>query len=324
VIRSPLARLRSIKLKISILIVTAIAITAATSQIGFRLGWPVWARPLVATAITLVLVRELARGLTSPLRDMEQVATDMAAGHHARRVSTHSVDEIGRLAAAFNTMTAELEATDRLRRDFVANAAHELRTPIAALQAQIENAVDGVTALDNVALTAMHAQVSRLGRLVSDLLDLSRLEAGVAPIRRAEVKVAELVEAAIDAAAIDPPPTVTIPDPDLTAMLDGDRIVQVLVNLLDNARRHGSPNVELTVVAVNDRVRFIVDDDGPGVPLGEETRIFDRFVQTASTSGAGSGLGLTIVKWIVELHDGAVTVEPHAPRGARFVADLPR
>jgi two-component system, OmpR family, sensor histidine kinase BaeS len=320
-IGTPLARLRSIKLKISIIIVLAIAVTAATSQIGFRLGWPVWIRPFVATAILMVLVQWLAFGLTRPLREMETVASDMARGEHARRIVTESVDEIGRLAAAFNTMTAELEATDRLRRDLVANAAHELRTPIAALQATIENAVDGITELDDRGLAAMHAQVARLGRLVNDLLDLSRLEAGVAPLRIGDAKVAELVDAALDAVAIDPPPAVLLTDSDLVARVDADRIVQVLVNLLDNAARHGGDRIELAVTASAGMLRITVDDDGPGIAPGHERLIFERFAQIDG-GGGGSGLGLTIVRWIAELHGGSVCAESRVA-GARFVVELP-
>src|SRR5207244_9781059 len=126
----------------------------------------------------------LARGMTSPLREMADATEAMARGDFSQRVRATSRDEIGRLAASFNQMAAELAETDRVRRDLVANVSHELRTPITALQAKLENLVDGVEDPDPQTFRTMLAQVERLGRLVTQLLDLSRLESGRSEERR--------------------------------------------------------------------------------------------------------------------------------------------
>src|SRR5207249_5983559 len=145
----------------------------------------------------MVFVRFLARGMTSPLREMADAATEMATGNYERRVHATSRDEVGELARAFNEMAAELAATDRVRRDLVANVSHELRTPITALQAVLENLVDGVGKADPETLRTMLAQVERLGRLVQQLLDLSRLESGTLPLDRDLFDVRPMIEHAI-------------------------------------------------------------------------------------------------------------------------------
>src|SRR5207244_8531188 len=129
-------------------------------------------------------VRFLARGVTSPLREMAEAASEMAKGNYDIRVYSLKRDEVGELARAFNQMAAELAETDRVRRDLVANVSHELRTPITALQAVLENLVDGVEDPDPQTFRTMLAQVERLGRLVTQLLDLSRLESGRSEERR--------------------------------------------------------------------------------------------------------------------------------------------
>ena len=125
----PLDRIRSIKTKMSIVIVAAVAVTAATSTIGFRLGVPLLLGPIISASLALAMVQFLAHGMTRPLRAMANAAPSMARGDYSLRVHTTSVDEVGRLADAFNHMAAELAETDRQRRDLVANVSHELRTP---------------------------------------------------------------------------------------------------------------------------------------------------------------------------------------------------
>ena len=131
----------------------------------------------------LAMAQFLARGMTSPLREMAAAASAMARGDYGRRVRATSHDEVGELARAFNAMAAELADVDRMRRDLVANVSHELRTPIGALQALLENLVDGVEPVDPAALRTALGQTERLGRLVSQLLDLSRLESGALALR---------------------------------------------------------------------------------------------------------------------------------------------
>src|SRR5262249_12248493 len=151
-----------------------------------------------------------------------------------QRVEATSHDEVGDLARAFNQMAADLAETDQVRRDLVANVSHELRTPIAALQAVLENLVDGVTDPDSATFATMLKQVERLGRLVKQLLDLSRLEAGVVPLERTAFRVAPLLTHAVNEQRLHAPEvqvSVVVDSPGLTGDGDPERVHQVVANL---------------------------------------------------------------------------------------------
>src|SRR5262249_53433561 len=189
----PLDFLGSIKLKLGIVIVAAVAVSVAAVWIGNRVGLSFLVGGIVAAALALALVQLLAHGMTFPLREMVAAAQAMARGDYTRRVTATSRDEVGELARAFNSMAAELEEVDRVRRDLVANASHELRTPIRALRARLENFVDGVEEPSQDALEDALRQVERLGGLVEQLLDLSKLESGAVPLERVSVSARELL-----------------------------------------------------------------------------------------------------------------------------------
>jgi signal transduction histidine kinase len=331
VTRRPLDRLGSIKLKLGVAIVIAVAVSAVVSTIGLRLGWPIWLRPIVAAAIALGLVQVLARGMTSPLREMVHAARKMADGEWSHRVTDTSADEVGELARAFNHMAAQLAAVDRIRRDLVANVSHELRTPIAALQARLENLADGVEEADPHLIRSMLDQTERLGRLVTQLLDLSRLESGVVPLHREMVEAASVVDAVAAEARLHSPGRcieVRVEPPELTMWVDPDRIHQVLANLTANALQFGPADqpVRIAARAVGDMVELSVSDQGPGIPEPEADRVFERFYRAdAARAGgpAGAGLGLSIARWIVELHRGQIRAESRQPSGCSMVVRLP-
>ena len=328
----PLDRLPSIKLKLGIAIVVAVAVSSIVSTAGFRLGWPLFVRPIISAAIALAMVQVLARGMTSPLREMAAAARAMARGEHGRRVRATSRDEVGALAEAFNGMSADLEELDRFRRDLVANVSHELRTPISALQAVLENIVDGVEPPAPETFKTMLRQVERLGRLVAQLLDLSRLESGAVPLQRRPFVALEVLEDAAAECRLHAPSTpvrVTAEPRDLRVNGDPERVHQVVANLLENAARHSPPGaqVELTAQAGPEgTVSIVVTDAGPGIPDDEAGRIFDRFYRAdaaRASSDGGAGLGLAIARWIVELHGGSIRPERREPTGCRMVVVLP-
>lgn len=331
----PLDFLSSIKVKLGAVIVAAVAVTILVVALGVRLGFNLAACGAVAGALALLMVQFLARGMTSPLREMADAASAMARGNYDRRVTATSRDEVGDLARAFNSMAAELAETDRLRRDLVANVSHELRTPISALQAVLENLVDGVAPPDPAALRTMLVQVERLGRLVTQLLDLSRLESGAIPLQRGPFEVRPLLEQAVRECQLHsqtrPHPVaiaISVHPRDLQADGDVERVHQVMTNLLENAVRHSPENASVAVSAVRgqDAVRIEVTDEGPGITPAEAQRVFERFYRTdAARSGSdgGTGLGLAIARWIVELHGGNIRAEQAHPQGCRMIFELP-
>ena len=320
---NPLRLTRSIKAKFSIVILAAIGTAVVTSQVGYSLGWPLWVRPTVAAAVSLIAVQFLAKGMTLPLRDMSKAARHMAAGDYTQRVETSSVDEVGQLAVAFNSMAQSVADADRQQRDLIGNVSHELRTPIAGLRATLENIMDGVTEPTAEVLSTMAGRVNRLERLVSDLLDLSRLEAGTAPLTTSIVNLREIVGDAVEeCTAAHPAACITIAISDNTLLTaDPERLHQVVSNLLANAIAHGGGLINITAVATAGNVTLTVADQGRGLN-GDADRLFERFYR-ADNSSTGTGLGLAIVRWIVDLHDGSVRAEPNQPTGARFIVTLP-
>ena len=330
----PLDPLSSIKFKLGVLIVAAIGVGVIVQGLGLEAGLPLWVVAVVAIALGLAVVQILARGMTSPLREMVAAARTMARGDYTRRVRATSRDEVGELARAFNSMAAELEQTDRVRRDLVANVSHELRTPITALRAVLENMVDGVEPPDAATLRVVLAQVERLGRMVSQLLDLSRLESGVVPLERRRVLIAPLVaqvagESGVYAHGLEKDlRVVTSVTPDLEVDVDPERMHQVLANVLENAVRHSPTGGEVRLDAAADggTVVITVTDEGPGIAPGDTERVFERFYRSdgaRSASDGGTGLGLAIARWIVELHDGRIRAERNRPQGCRIVIELP-
>lgn len=331
----PLDFLSSIKLKLGVVIVAAVGVVVVVHALGVGTDIPLVVVGVVAAGLALVMVQILARGMTSPLREMVRAAKAMARGDYSTRVRATSRDEVGELARAFNAMAGELAQTERLRRDLVATVSHELRTPITALQAVLENLVDQVEPPDPATLRTMLVQTERLGALVNQLLDLSRLEAGTVPLERRPFEVESLLQQAVDESRLHVDRglpkrvrlTVSV-EPRLRGHGDPERIHQVVANLLENAVRHSPEDGEVVVAAreERDRVRIEVCDQGPGIPEDEADRVFERFYRGATSSSrqGGTGLGLAIARWIVDLHGGDIRAEPNQPHGCRMVVLLPR
>lgn len=326
----PLERLRSIKVKLGIVIVAAVLTTLVVNEVGVALNYALGPRAAVAIVLSLSMVQLLARGMTSPLREMALAARAMARGDYSRRVYAVSGDEVGELARAFNTMAGDLAQVDRQRRDLIANTSHELRTPITALQAVLENLVDGVEQPDPERLAAALAQTQRLAHLVAQLLDLSRLESGVTQLDRQQVDLRGFIDRAVREAALsgrDVRLTTDVPR-GLSLSADPARLHQVLANLLDNASRHSPPGGEVAVTAARNGggVRIAVTDQGPGIPAADRARAFERFSRLdhgRDARAGGSGLGLAIAREVVELHGGRLFAEESTRgTGCRMVVDL--
>ncbi|MDR7166356.1 signal transduction histidine kinase [Nocardia kruczakiae] len=323
----PLDRIRSIKLKLAVLMTFSGGL--AFAWFSHRIGWLPPMTTLTAMLIALVSSQFLAHGITTPLREMTAAAQRMAHGDYTSRVRASSRDEVGQLAEAFNRMATDLAAADRQRRELIANVSHELRTPITALHAVLENLVDGVSEPDPKTLETALAQTERLGRLVSELLDLSSIEAGAIPLDREQFDIAPTVatvtaEAEVMTAALGRGIHFrsTIDPATATVYADRARLHQVLLNLLDNAARHGPAGGEVRLLAHTAGEHLVIDveDDGPGIPPAQRERIFDRFTRGGSTDDGGTGLGLAIARWVVDLHHGSIAV---ADPGSRIRVILP-
>jgi signal transduction histidine kinase len=310
----PLDPFRSIKLKLGVLVGATTTISAVAVWLGLHNDLPTRYTLPLSVVIALVVTQVLARGMTSPLREMIAAAQAMARGDYSQRVHASSNDEVGELARAFNRMAEDLGDADRQRRELVANVSHELRTPVSALRAVLENLVDGVTAPDDASLRAALAQTERLGDLVSQLLDLSRVEAGAVPLHRGRFGVSEFLQNCVEQAGLagrDIRYVIDVQPPDLSMVADQDRLHQVVANLLDNAARHSPPGGAVTARARGGvgEVQLDVIDEGPGIDPRDRLRVFERFHRgSTSAHDGGTGLGLAIARWIVDLHQGSIRV----------------
>jgi signal transduction histidine kinase len=328
----PLDPVRSIKLKLALLL-------GASATAGLAYFWYALRSTPIITSGTALLVglltsQILAHGMTSPLREMTAAARAMARGDYTRRVRATSRDEVGELALAFNQMAGDLSAADRQRRELIANVSHELRTPITALQGVLENIVDGVADPKPATLRIALHQTERLSRLVTELLDLSRLDAGVQPMHPVTLDVGDFLGSVADEATVtasggghDIKLLVLPPAAPVTVQADPARLHQVLANLLDNAARHSPPGGTVTLAGrrgEDDRVVIEVGDEGPGIPHSQREAVFDRFTRGDRAFGGGTGLGLAIAQWVVQLHGGTIrVVDPPVGDGCLVRVTLP-
>ncbi len=331
---SPLQQVTSIKVKLGLLVTASVLVAALVGVLSSRADVPVLLAVPVTVALALAVTQLLAVGMTSPLREMTEATRRMARGDYRARVSAESSDEIGELARAFNQMAAELASVDREQRDVVATVSHELRTPLAALTATLENLADGVQPADPVNLGRAVDQAQRVGDLVGDLLDLSRVEAGVAPLRLGPVRVAELLDEVV--AGLVPTGrgvrfTVAVPEV-LEVSADRTRLRQLLANVLDNAVRHGPEGGRVVVTGSTAGDRWVLDvaDEGPGIAPADRERVFERFgtltsPDTGDRGTGGTGLGLAIARSVAALHSGTVRFAERPPgtAGALVRVDLP-
>jgi signal transduction histidine kinase len=255
------------------------------------------------------------------VKQLTQAAGSIASGDFASRVDVHSEDELGSLAASFNTMADQLERAEKSRRDMISGVAHELRTPLTRMQCQLEamqdRLVDPATGLDQI-----ERDLELLKRIVADLQDLSLAEAGQMKLHCTDVDAAVVMkQVAANYANVETRGAGV-------AKCDAERLQQILHNLVSNAVRYAGSEgqIVMSAEARDGQVRICVQDNGPGIPQDQQERIFERFAradESRSRETGGSGLGLAIVKQLVEAHGGRVWVESEPGHGARFTFTLP-
>lgn len=285
-----------------------------------------------------------SRRLTQPLAQMTTAAARMAGGDYAARVAVAAPDELGNLATNFNEMAAalerdvrELQRQERLRRELIANVSHELATPLTAIQGFTEALIDGVVQeqSDREETTRLIArEAARLRRLVDQLRQVALFEGGTQALDRASLDLPALAGETLDVLGGEiERKQITISNElpvDLPAVYaDGDRVTEILLNLLDNALRHTPQGgaIEITGAVEGRFVRVTIGDSGPGIAPENRERIFERFYRldaSRSTATGGSGLGLAIVRSLVAAHGGAIRVEERHGGGALFSFTLPR
>jgi two-component system OmpR family sensor kinase len=307
----------------------------------FLLGWLSRSLLLVAViggALGILFGMLASRSLTAPLSRLAEAAQAIGARDLSRRVEVGGSDEVKEVAQAFNDMAATLEGAETLRRNLLADVAHELRTPLSVLQGNLRAILDDVYPLDKAEVARLYEETRLLSRLVNDLHELAQAEAGQLRLNRQTINLADLIQSA--AAVFSPAAEAkgvilsTQVAPDLPPVpADPARLTQVLHNLLANALRHTPSEGTISLragceVGKECEVWLAVQDSGEGISSGDLPYVFDRFYRAdpaRSRATGGAGLGLAIVRAIVEAHGGRVSAASDGVpgHGSTFTVQLP-
>ncbi len=299
---------------------------------GASLLGPLIEAGLVGLGIAAALAWLTSRGLVRHLQRLRDAAHAVAAGDYRQRVPVQGPDEIRDVATAFNNMAAQVQATQAAQQDFLANVSHDLRTPLTSIQGFSQAIIDGASKDPAHHARIIHDEAGRLNRLVNELLDLARLSSGRLSMRHERVNLALIADNVAERLAIKAAEggvrlVRDIQDaPDIAG--DGDRLAQVLTNLLDNALKFTPSGgaVGVMVGPAAGGVQVTISDTGQGIPPEDLPRIFERFYQADKARGPrrGTGLGLAIAAEIVQAHGGRIRADSGGEgRGATFTLWFP-
>jgi histidine kinase len=280
------------------------------------LGYAILAAFLAAIAVSLFF----SRRIVAPLQEMTNASQRIAEGRYDERVAISGQDELASLGESFNQMAEKLETTESMRRRLLGDVSHELRTPLTAIKGYMEALMDGVLPASPETFDQVRREADRLSRLVDDLQELSRVEAGAFPLDLHPVSLSMLVQTT--AKRLSPAYesknvhlTLNLPADLPQVLADEDRLIQVLTNLLGNALMYTPSSGEVTVLAerAGNVVQVLVRDTGLGIPAENLPHIFDRFYRVDKSrsrqAGGGSGIGLTIARALVEAHGGKLSAD---------------
>jgi len=281
---------------------------------------------LVLGGLAVVLSILFSRRLTRPIKELAFAASAISKGHFTGRVAVQRHDEVGELAEAFNRMALALEAQESLRRKLIADVAHELRTPLGVMRGELEGMIDGLIPNDVARLQSLHDETGRLKRMVDGIEELNQVEASVLSLRMQRFKIRPFLEniaeryrtvfkekgISLELQCLD--------DNDIIA--DPERLSQVILNLLSNALRATSTDGKVVVTAsvADNRMKIEVEDTGIGITEKDLPFVFERFYRGQN---GGLGIGLTIVRELIEAHGGSIEVQSAPGKGSRFSVLLP-
>lgn len=295
---------------------------------------------LAAFLVALGVSVYISRRFVSPIQEMTTASQYIADGHFDQRVqipgdiTSSDLDELVQLALSFNQMAEKLHQTENMRVQLIGDISHELRTPLTTIKGSMEGLMDGVLSPTPETFQNIYQEADRLQRLVADLQELSRVEAGAISLKLASCDIIPLIKSVAErlhpqfddkgvSLEVDLPPVL----PQIS--IDEDRISQVMINLLGNALQYTPEGGKVTLIArqSGNEILIQVNDTGIGIPAEQLAYLFNRFYRvdkSRSRAGGGSGIGLTIAKHLVEAHGGRIWVESEGPgKGSSFSYSLP-
>lgn len=302
------------------------------SQFTAPLIVPIIQAALIGFVVAFLLAWIISRSLVRPLQALANGAQAVARGDYDHQVPEQGAHEMRLVAHAFNEMSANVRANQNAQRDFLANISHDLKTPLTSIQGYAQAIVDGAARDPHQAANIIYDEASRLNRMVMQLTDLLRIQSAGLTLNRTQLDISQIARAITERLAIvandkhitltcDAPPIPPIP-------ADGDRIAQVVTNLISNAIKFTHPHGHITIQTRPHKqgVQLIITDDGQGIPTSDLPHIFDRFYQVdkARSPQRGTGLGLAITREIIEAHGGTIDVQsPGAGQGTQVTVWLP-
>ncbi len=302
-----------------------------------------FARPLLfagilAFLLSILLAIVITRSVARPLQNMVIAAEAMSQGDYDQKLSPGGPAEVQRVAASFNEMAAQVERSQQAQRDFVANVSHDLKTPLTSVQGWSQALLDGTANTieeQQQAAGVIYSETTRMTRMVAELLDLARIESGQLELARRPVDLSQLLQDVVNNLAPqiqDRRIQIEMNAPALPPVWgDPDRLTQIFTNLLQNGITHSPEKSSILLTAQPhgpQEVVVMVQDSGPGIPPADLVRIFERFyrvdrARVRADGGNSSGLGLAIVRELVEAHNGRIRVHNQEGEGAVFWVYLP-
>lgn len=292
----------------------------------------------IITSLFAILMSYLfSRKIQKPLMILENTALKFAEGNFSAKAPIHSTEEIGGLAEAMNIMATKLKQLENVRKDFVANVSHELKTPITSIKGFIETLQDGAIENPEEArhfLDIISRHTNRLNSIIEDLLSLSRLEQNINTEHALEKsQLYPVVKSALQVCEVNASNKsikITLNcNEDIYAYLDTFLFEQAIINLIDNSIKYSTENKEISIIASEIEKEIVIEikDQGVGIPEEHIPRIFERFYRVdkaRSRKAGGTGLGLSIVKHIINSHKGYIAVTSRINEGSNFIIHLPR
>jgi two-component system OmpR family sensor kinase/two-component system sensor histidine kinase BaeS len=316
---------------VALVIIGLAGILTAAWLIASRIGFGGWPAAVLLVCVAFAALGAMSRAMgrfATPLRALMDAADQVAEGHYAIRVGEHGPPPLRALARSFNTMAERLQSADRVRRDLMADVAHELRTPLAVLQGRLEGLLDGIYPRDDRHLSQLLDETKMLSRLVEDLRTVALSDAGALQLQKEPTPIDALIHDVVRSMQPDADHKGVILNAIVSHVgvidLDPQRIREVLTNLLSNAIRHTDEGKDVTVSfsATKQVLSVTVTDAGHGMTPDQVSRMFDRFYKGSASSG--SGLGLAIARGIVLAHGGDIKASSAVENGTSVTFTLPR
>ncbi len=309
-----------------------VSLVEVLNDFGSSLLFPLLQAGLIGLAVAILLAWLISRNIAFPLQHVAAAATAVAEGHFDQRVPISGPPEVRAVGAAFNRMTEQVVAAQQAQRDFLANVSHDLKTPLTSIQGYAQAIIDGAAKDPARAASIIYEEATRLNRMVVELTDLARIQAGRLSMQTSAIDLGEMTAAIAERLRVVAEKkglTFNVTAPSLPPIAgDGDRLAQVLTNLISNAIKYtpDGGQIDITARVANNGVEVEVKDSGIGIPPEDLPRIFERFYQVDKSRGPrrGTGLGLAITHEIVQAHGGQIRVSSAGVgHGSTFTVWLP-